>query len=623
MYQHTGTRPLQALRNLLQAAKRWGRTHYMHPTVVGICAALVVFSAAMVGEHIAALMYREQEMQEITLHLNAIQARLQTALHRRVSLVEGVRAYVLRDPQEIDAAQFESLAAQLVGSDPAVRMVALAPDSVVSLVYPRRENEAIHGRDLLQGAQQPEMIQRTITTGETVLAGPYSLGQGGTGLIARKAIYVGQESGSRGRYWGLAMVVFDPLPILMEAGLLADTRGIRFSIRGRDGKGEKGELFFGDPLPMNITPLHALVEIPGGTWQLTAQPEHGGRTGSPGSAVILGIGAFLAALAGTLVCGHLRREQDSARLQARSEEADRRRQESDQKYRSLFEHHSDGVAYIGLNGQIVAVNPAVSRLLGYPEEELLGAAYKRHILNWDRLPFGERLERVLNGEAASYELRVRHRDGHVRHLHMTTVPIFAQQQVVGAFEIAKDITHYKQTEEELTTLAYYDAITGLGNRSFFMKKLERALSQSDGQKVRTAVLYMDLDRFKWVNDTYGHETGDRLLEAVASRLRHCVRPGDTLARLAGDEFALLLPHTGWRSAAKVAARILAACQEPLSADGRAVTVVASIGVAVAAPGSSAQEVLRQADLAMYQAKRRGGRGVKLYRAALDAGAPSR
>jgi diguanylate cyclase (GGDEF)-like protein len=177
--------------------------------------------------------------------------------------------------------------------------------------------------------------------------------------------------------------------------------------------------------------------------------------------------------------------------------------------------------------------------------------------------------------------------------------------VTKLFGTCQDITERKHLQEEIEHMAFHDALTGLANRSLLFNRLEHVLAVQRRSGHGSAVLFMDLDDFKKINDTLGHSAGDQLLVEIGRRLKACVRSNDTVSRLGGDEFAVLLEGAGLAEATETAERIQLALRRPVCMEGGAHTVQTSIGVTVTADRSRADDVLRDADAAMYAAKRRG------------------
>lgn len=178
----------------------------------------------------------------------------------------------------------------------------------------------------------------------------------------------------------------------------------------------------------------------------------------------------------------------------------------------------------------------------------------------------------------------------------------------------EDVTERKLLEDELTHRAFHDPLTGLPNRDLFMNRLTHAVSRIGRREKMVAVLFMDLDNFKYVNDSLGHKEGDRLLVVVTERLTTCLRPGDTLARLGGDEFTVLLENIAEEGEAiNIAERISQALQNPVILNGHKVYATTSIGIALAASGGDrAEALLQDADAAMYQAKRKGKSRYEIF-----------
>ena len=285
----------------------------------------------------------------------------------------------------------------------------------------------------------------------------------------------------------------------------------------------------------------------------------------------------------------------------------------------VFEHALEGIVVTDATGTIVRVNPSFTRTTGYAAEEALGrnprmlnsgrhdAAFYRAF--WDALGTtgewqGEIWNRRKNGEIYPEWLTIsRVADEHGR-----------VQNYVAIFS---DITEQKREEARMRHQAQHDPLTGLPNRALFRDRLEQALVQAKRREGQLAAMFIDLDRFKQVNDTLGHDGGDELLRQVARRVRSAVRESDTVARLGGDEFTVLLPEIGSAEAAIVVGeKILEAIARPFVVLGREVSVTCSVGVSLYPHhGGDAATLLAHADTAMYQIKRAGRASCRIFDAA--------
>ena len=306
--------------------------------------------------------------------------------------------------------------------------------------------------------------------------------------------------------------------------------------------------------------------------------------------------------------------------QKRAEEA---LKESEGRFRSAFEDAPIGVALVGLDRRHLRVNRALCEMLGYSEEELLEKPHPEIVHPDDRKESSERLQQALEGgpERYTFERRYVHADGHVV-WNLSSVSLVRDLRGEPSHLVClhQDITHRKELEERLEHRAFHDSLTDLPNRALFLNRLEHALAQTTREHGPVAVLLLDLNDFKMVNDSLGHDVGNTVLVEVAERMRASVRPGDTVGRIFGDEFAVLLvAPSGTDEARLVAERVQERLGEPFEVQGQEVLASASIGIAL---GESAQdrpeEVLRRADLAMYTAKKRGKAEYEEYRLAMES-----
>jgi diguanylate cyclase (GGDEF)-like protein/PAS domain S-box-containing protein len=310
-------------------------------------------------------------------------------------------------------------------------------------------------------------------------------------------------------------------------------------------------------------------------------------------------------------------EERTLALQAARDEA----QDAQQRYRSLFDHNSDAVFSFDLEGRFTSANQATATLLGYGLEELEVLSLASLTVTEDRERALDNVRRAAAGEPHTTEIAVLNRSGDRLDLQLNSMPIVVGERIVGAFALAKDITARKQAEQALEYQALHDSLTGLPNRTLLRDRLEVAIQQARREETSVSLLLMDLDRFKEVNDSLGHSAGDELLCEVSKRLRLALRASDTVARLGGDEFAVVLPRTSLEAGLHVGRALLRVFAQPIEVAGVAVSVGASVGLAVGMEhGGDPDTLLRCADVAMYAAKRSGTDCVA-YAPELDHHAP--
>lgn len=295
---------------------------------------------------------------------------------------------------------------------------------------------------------------------------------------------------------------------------------------------------------------------------------------------------------------------------------------SESKYRSLFEESRDAIFMTDVSGMIIECNRATAELLGYAHE-LVGCGIETLFASAsDRQLF--RQEWMAKGTIRDFEARLRHESGD---LLWGLLSISERRLPGGALlgyqGIIHDITDRKRAEERLIHNAYHDTLTALPNRALFSDRLDRALARWHRHAEDLfAVLFIDLDRFKVVNDSMGHAAGDELLIRIAEMVGECVREEDTLARLGGDEFAILLDRVdGVTDAVLVAERIHSALEQPIAVAGQHVFMSCSIGIALpATPEDKPDDLLRNADIAMYRAKSDGPARQEVYNARMHSAA---
>jgi diguanylate cyclase (GGDEF)-like protein/PAS domain S-box-containing protein len=318
--------------------------------------------------------------------------------------------------------------------------------------------------------------------------------------------------------------------------------------------------------------------------------------------VRIGIGLGLLGAAAAVVMGLLLR-QIGARQAA--------------QFRSLVHNASDLITVIDANGWIRYQSPSVERVLGHRPQELVGTSLGNLIHTGDATHVHAVLQQVAQtaGETGRVEYRIRSADGSWRTVETTVANLIRDPTVQGLVLNSRDVTDRKMLEDQLSHQAFHDSLTGLANRALFRDRLDHAQARTARAATSLAVLFLDLDGFKTINDSLGHDAGDELLVAAGQRIRACTRASDTVARLGGDEFAVLLEdEVDDEQAIALAGRLVEELRKPFTVRGTEITMTASIGIALSRDGSgNGEELLRNADVAMYAAKGRGRGRYEVFR----------
>ena len=293
------------------------------------------------------------------------------------------------------------------------------------------------------------------------------------------------------------------------------------------------------------------------------------------------------------------------------------------RFQSLVRRACDLTVVTDEFGIFRYVGPAAEALLGYPPEDLLGLPLLNQVEAGERAQVGRAMELLAEnpGSVHTIELRLCTRDGRVRLVEAVCQNLVEDPDVGGLVWNGRDVTDRRAFEDELSRQALHDPLTGLPNRMLLLNRLTEALRSEPGSESSVSVILVDLDGFKNVNDALGHPAGDELLRIAAQRLLGCVREGDTAARLGGDEFAVLAGHS--HHAVAVGRRIVDILSQPFTLAGQEVRVSASIGIAHHQGSEAAEDLLRDADIAMYVAKNRGSGRVEVFEPAMGVRASRR
>jgi diguanylate cyclase (GGDEF)-like protein/PAS domain S-box-containing protein len=346
------------------------------------------------------------------------------------------------------------------------------------------------------------------------------------------------------------------------------------------------------------------------------------RKGDEDLAVVTSAALLLFGLVVVRMAGLMRsQERAQERERALSEEIARRQGES--RLASLVRHSSDLITVLSADATIAYQSPAIEPMLGWNAEEVVGRPITALL---DPAEAGRLLAlmadgaEALSGGSHALECTLRHRDGTSRQFEVLVTDLLEDEHVQGIVLNSRDVSERKAFERQLAHQAFHDPVTGLPNRALFVERVRHALARGRREDRRLAVVFIDLDDFKLVNDSLGHAAGDEVLVQVAQRLASAVRASDTAARFGGDEFAVLLEDIAdVQEAADAAERIMEAVSAPLHAGHNELVLRCSIGLAIAGESADADELIRDADAAMYIAKRDGKAGYRLFEPEMHAG----
>ncbi len=540
---------------------------------------------------------RQHAELEATNEVNFVAQRLMGLLGSHLAAVEGLAAYIASNPG-LSQAEFAAFAQAIFARQGFLINMAAAPGLVVNMVYPLAGNEDALGLDYLTTPSQRGAVLRARDERTAVLAGPVELVQGGVALIGRIPVYIKGEDGTS-RFWGIVSATLDAEKVFAAAGLGGNGPHSQIALRGVDGQGSRGDVFFG------ATELFAsedviLLPIPvaSGNWLMAAQ--YSPSAGLAGGIWFLRILALCVAAGWLISLAQIRR----TRRKQRGYESQIRANEQ------LLQEAGKLAAVAGWkierNSGLLYFSEEFSNIVGIPERHF---APRDYVLSFLPLQAQTQLDQAVRTSFATvqpFDIEVPFaRDGESRWLRIMGNPVLQNGRMAELVGGIQDITERKEFLQTIEHQATRDSLTNLPNRQQFDTFLEREILAAQRREQMLALLFIDLDNFKSVNDNLGHSGGDVLLVEAAKRIQSCTRKSDTVARLSGDEFAVILPDVASTEAASmVAQKIVAAMRKPFEVYSRQVFVSASLGVAVFPDdGADTDTLLINADQAMYEVKK--------------------
>ncbi|GGA63097.1 bifunctional diguanylate cyclase/phosphodiesterase [Pelagibacterium lentulum] len=615
------------------------RSSYI-PTAIAL---VVTIAAGIFADIQNRAVYEQSQRTHVLDKVSLIRARLEGKVTSNIQLVHGLVSTITTEPG-MSQARYENLASYLFSQPNELLNVAAAPDLVVNYVYPREGNEAAIGLDYSLNAQQREAALQARDTGALVLAGPVQLVQGGRGFIGRFPVFARNVAGQP-YFWGIVSAVIDADRLYAEAGLLDPDLDIDIAITGHDGTGASGNTFFGNPEVRRLDPVIAEVGLPTGSWIVSATPRGGWGAAPPNTVQLWAMIAIASALVllPILMAGRLSEERRKAIAEQRHREAELAR--LSRRLELALATSQVGVWDMNIFTGELSWDDRMNEIYGLPTD---GGMREYH--HWSNRLHPDDLARAqrdyneairANGRYVS-NFRVITPQGETRHIRAigaVSKDMEGEAHIVGvnwdvttdaelneALVRAKTQAEAKNIELETAKAriehnALHDSLTGLPNRRYLDDILEmHAKRGQQGGGSNLAILHIDLDRFKQINDTLGHAAGDAMLIHAAEILKASVRQSDFVARIGGDEFVVLcLGEKSRESLRALAERIIEAMRQPVMYKGHECRIGSSIGIASGqAKEIDPKQVLVNADIALYRAKGRGRNRCEFFSDELQA-----
>ncbi|MEP6564733.1 MAG: EAL domain-containing protein [Mesorhizobium sp.] len=600
--------------------------------VPAVIAVVVIAICAIFVDHQNRLVSEQEARAVVLARVNLVRAKLEGNINGSLHLVRGLVATIVTEPY-MGEQRFAALASNVLSEDTLLRNIAGAPDLVVSLMYPMAGNEKAMGLDYRTDPNQREAALRARDEKKLIMAGPVDLRQGGKGFIGRFPVFV-KGAANSDRFWGIVSAVIDVDRLYKASGLLDPDLGLDITITGKDATGVAGARFFGGDSVGKDNPVTADVLLPSGSWQIAAIPK-GGWTAKHGEVWWLRAIMVVAAaamvipilVAGRLVGERQRNYSELRRLSRRLELA--------------LEASSIGVWEHDLAHDVMVWDDRVNELYGKDThggprgyEDWAGAIHPQDLAHAKK-DFDSAVS--ARGPYSS-EYRIVLPDGEIRYLRTratyyqdggddTPKMIGAEWDVTADVLLNKDLERARQLSESrnvelelaksrIEHNAMHDSLTGLPNRRFLDDILESFAREPSADHI--ALLHIDLDRFKQINDTLGHAAGDAMLVHAAAVLKANVRDHDFVARIGGDEFVVVSWNCNDKELAVLAERIIAEMRLPVYYQGHQCRFGVSVGIATDnGRNLIGKDILVNADIALYRAKSNGRNRYEFFSNALQ------
>ncbi|GAA6153646.1 bifunctional diguanylate cyclase/phosphodiesterase [Pseudoteredinibacter isoporae] len=564
--------------------------------------------------------YEQDDRAHIARRLGMVRANLESILNNNLSLIKGMGIAIAANP-DLSKREFNLYAKETLRTETLLLNFAAAPDYVVKYVYPEKGNEAVIGLEYMSTPGQREDVLRVKNMRRMLVAGPVNIVQGGWAFIGRAPVYYADSVTGREVFWGIIsspMIVDD---VYQAAGVNDLANDQEIAIRKKGLNGEQRSVFFGDPQVFEQNPVVSEMLIGAEMWQLASisnkLPE-----GLASALNGLRLGFLLLLLAGAFFL-HVRIRQGN----------ERKNLISALRYRERMLAQVGRIASVGgfeyeIDKGFIYWSREVFKILGVPFSR--GPLHDVEFLDLIEPTCRDKVREALrslsdNASETSLELELLLDDGRHKWVAIQAYSEISDEGRVKIKGAIQNITERKKSELTILRQANYDTLTQLPNRSLFDNRLISAVASANRSGEKFALLFIDLDRFKSVNDSLGHAVGDQLLQTVAERLNRCTRETDTLSRRSGDEFTLIATQIKSAKCVEIVARkIIEELKLPICISGNQIYVTASIGITLFPDDANcAETLLKNADQAMYAAKELGRNRFRFYTTTMQNDADER
>jgi len=588
--------------------------------------ALLVFAVVFAALLFVLNSSRSMWQSQVTARANELATTQALSIERNLKGAFSA-AYILGTLVQRDSGQlksFDYLAQSLIDTHKSVSNLQLAPDGIVQHVYPLAGSEKAIGHNILKDDKRTSEALRAIKSHKMTLAGPFNLVQGGVAIVARQPVFLSNKVNWKPKapsdgeqFWGFTSSLIYLQDVIDMSDLHnLEEKGYQYQIWRLHPDSGEVDVFAGSTEIPPGNRVRQEINLPNSTWYLEIV-----KTGLQFSFCWI-IGLSLLCLFLSLAIGHWvytllsRGRKLHLLVNKRTKQLSlanktlQKKQLDLLKLTNAVEQTASAVVITDIDGIIEYVNPRFTFVTGYTPAEVIG--HKTSILRSSMTKkevHKELWQTLWQGKSWSGELHNKQKNGHLYWSKITISPVKNERsEIVNFVGVSEDITEAKKERQRIQKLAFNDPLTGCPNRRLFVTRLEQSIKSVRRTKKPAALFFIDLDKFKQINDQFGHEGGDKLLIEIARRLESAIRESDMVARIGGDEFILLLSEVSNRASAEdIADKILRNIREKFEVKQQSITPTISIGITLICPDGNytSDQIIAHADTALYQAKKAG------------------